>query len=104
MITERAPAGADLSFLFLKADKLRNAKQTSCGLPLLPAAGVAVEAGLGRREEQVEDEDKQGQADGEAEDTHLGGWLRKIKGKCPPLPQEIKGWLGNHDKRYPEAE
>ena len=74
MITERAPAGADLSFLFLKADKLRNAKQTSCGLPLLPATGVAGEAGLGRGEEQVEDEDEeQRQADGEAEDRHLGG-------------------------------
>ena len=73
MITERAPAGADLSFLFLKADKLRNAKQTSCGLPLLPATGVAGEARLGRGEEQVEDEDKQCQADGEAEDRQLGG-------------------------------
>ena len=76
MITERAPAGADLSFLFLKADKLRNAKQTSCGLPLLPATGVAGETGLGRREEQVEDEEEQRQAEGEAEDRHLGGWLR----------------------------
>ena len=64
MITERAPIGAEL---------LRNSKQTSCGLPLLPSIGGAGEASLGRREEQVEDEDKQRQAEGEAEDRHLDG-------------------------------
>ena len=50
-----------------------NGKQTSCSLPLLAATGVAGEAGVGRRREQVKQEDEQRQAEGEAEDGHLGG-------------------------------
>ena len=51
-----------------------NGKQTSCSLPLLPATGVAGEAGVGRRREQVKQEDEQRQAEGEAEDGHLCVW------------------------------
>ena len=52
-----------------------NGKQTSCSLPLLPATGVAGEAGVGRRREQVKQEDKQRQAKGETESDHLCWWL-----------------------------
>ena len=55
------------------ADKLINAKQTRCSLPLLPPTGVAGEASLGRRGEQVEDEDEHRHVEGEAEDSHLDG-------------------------------
>ena len=54
---------------------LSNGKQTSCSLPLPPTTGVAGEAGLSRRREQVKGEDKQDQAEGDAEDSHLGGWV-----------------------------